>query len=337
MISLKGCSSSSLTTVMLSSVWRRLGVGSIELPIGACEITDQPPPPEPCPPPSGVGRASISGGLSTPVCYMDAPAIYRQNHGVRRTLLWSLLAVVAAVYLPVAVWGVSAGLDDASNLIWAFVIVPSFVGAGVILMVKRPGHPIGELLLACGIALWAIPTILEISTQVIFQRSEPRIGCGRRSGCSRPSPTWVSCFSPRCWLSSRRPISHARERRFLLAAWVVVAFPTLVMVSNRLMLTDELSFAGVSGIPSPLFVEALEPYGEAFDVLNTLGFSIVVGAIALLFMRYRSAPTRERKQIRWVLLAGVMAILLGSIGFVLPEFGVIPPPGHEFSVLMVSA
>ena len=102
---------------------------------------------------------------------MDAPAIYRQNHGVRRTLLWSLLAVVAAVYLPVAVWGVSAGLDDASNLIWAFVIVPSFVGAGVILMVKRPGHPIGELLLACGIALWAIPTILEISTQVIFQRS----------------------------------------------------------------------------------------------------------------------------------------------------------------------
>ena len=74
---------------------------------------------------------------------------------------------------------------------------------------------------------------------------------------------------------------HARERRFLLAAWVVVAFPTLVMVSNRLMLTDELSFAGVSGIPSPLFFEALEPYGEAFDALNTLGFSIVVGAIAL--------------------------------------------------------
>ena len=60
-----------------------------------------------------------------------------------------------------------------------------------------------------------------------------------------------------------------------------------------------------------------------------------MGAIALLFMRYRSAPTRERKQIRWVLLAGVMAILLGSIGFVLPEFGVIPPPGHEFSVLIV--
>ena len=91
----------------------------------------------------------------------------------------------------------------------------------------------------------------------------------------------------------------------------------------------------MSGIPSPLFVEALEPYGEAFDALNTRGYRSIVGAIALLFMRYRSAPTRERKQIRWVLLAGVMAILLGSIGFVLPEFGVIPPPGHEFSVLTV--
>ena len=37
---------------------------------------------------------------------------------------------------------------------------------------------------------------------------------------------------------------YAWERRFLLPIWVVVAFPTLMMISNRLILTDELSFAG---------------------------------------------------------------------------------------------
>ena len=140
-----------------------------------------------------------------------APAIYGQNRGVRRTLLWSLLAVVAAVYLPVAVWGVSAGLDDASNLIWAFVIVPSFVGAGVILMVKRPGHPIGELLLACGIALWGIPTILEIATQVIFRAlRSPGLDVG--GDVAVPDPHLCGCRALRHPAGSppRRPISVCR-------------------------------------------------------------------------------------------------------------------------------
>ena len=255
---------------------------------------------------------------------------------MRRAQLWWLLAVVAAVYLPIAVWGLGAGLDDASNVSWAFVMVPSVVGTGVILMVKRPGHPIGELLLACGIALWAIPTILEIPTQVIFERSGAQDWMWA-SIWAYQTLTYVGVvlFATLLALLPDGRFRHARERRFLLAVWVVVAFPTLMMISNRLMLTDALSFAGVSGIPSPVFVEALEPYGDAFDALNTLGYTIVVGAIALLFIRYRSAPARERKQIRWVLLAGVIAILLGSVAFVLPEFGVIPPPEHEFSVLTV--
>ncbi len=107
------------------------------------------------------------------------------------------------------------------------------------------------------------------------------------------------------------------------------------MISNQIILTGPLSFSGVSGIPSPLFVEGLEPFGQIFEALQSVGFLIFLGAVVLLFMRYRAAPTRERKQIRWVIFAGVMAILLGSIGFVLPEFGVIPPPEHAFSVLTV--
>jgi signal transduction histidine kinase len=251
-------------------------------------------------------------------------------------LLWSLLAVVTAVYVPVAIWGLSAGPNDPSNVVWAFVIVPSFVGTGVILMLKRPRHPIGELLLASGIVLWAIPTILEIPTVAIFERSGAQNWMwGSIWVFETLTNVGVVLFVTLLALLPDGRFRYARERRFLLSAWVVVAFPTLVMISNQFMVTGELSFAGVSGIPSPLFVAALEPYGQAFDALNALGYLIVVGAIALLFMRYRSAPIRERKQIRWVLLAGVMAILLGSIAFVLPEFGVIPPPEHDFSVLTV--
>ena len=268
--------------------------------------------------------------------HLDARSVYRQNRDVRRRLLWSLLAVVAAVYFPVAIWGLGAGYNDASNIAWAFVVVPLFVLAGVIVMIKRPGHPIGELLLLSGIALWAIPTILEIPTIVIFERSGAQDWMWAAMWAFQTlTGVGVVLFVTLLALLPDGRFRYARERRFLLTAWVVVAFPTLKMISNQVMLTGPLSFSGVSGIPSPLVVEGLEPFGQIFEALESVGFLIFLGAVALLFMRYRAAPTRERKQIRWVIFAGVMAILLGSIGFVLPEFGVIPPPQHEFSVLTV--
>lgn len=268
--------------------------------------------------------------------HLDARSVYRQNRDVRRRLLWSLLAVVAAVYFPVAIWGLGAGQNDVSTIVWAFVVVPLFVLAGVIVMIKRPGHPIGELLLLSGIALWAIPTILEIPTIVIFERSSAQDWMWAAMWAFQTlTSVGLVLFVTLVALLPDGRFRYARERRFLLSAWVVVAFPTLVMISNQTMLTSALSFSGVSGIPSPLVVEGLEPFGQIFEALETVGYLIFLGAVALLFMRYRAAPTRERKQIRWVIFAGVVAILLGSIGFVLPEFGVIPPPEHEFSVLTV--
>jgi signal transduction histidine kinase len=244
--------------------------------------------------------------------------------------------VVVAVYFPIAIWGLGAGYNDASNIVWAFVVVPLFVLAGVIVMIKRPGHPIGELLLLSGISLWAIPTILEIPTIVIFERSGAQDWMWAAMWAFQTvTGVGVVLFVTLLALLPDGRFRYVRERRFLLSAWVVVVFPTLVMISNQIMLTDALSFSGVSGIPSPLVVEGLKPFGQIFEALETVGYLIFLGAVALLFMRYRAAPTRERKQIRWVIFAGVMAILLGSIGFVLPEFGVIAPPEHEFSVLTV--
>jgi hypothetical protein len=122
---------------------------------------------------------------------------------------------------------------------------------------------------------------------------------------------------------------HARERRFLWAAWIVVVLPTLTMVSNELIVTSVSSFHGVAGIASPLFIEALRPYGPMLATLNTLGFAIFLGAIGLLFLRYHATSTRERKQIRWVLFAGFVVILVGVVPSMLAGLGVIPPPQNS--------
>lgn len=129
---------------------------------------------------------------------------------------------------------------------------------------------------------------------------------------------------------------YQRERRFILGVWIVVAFPTLVALSNEFVATSDFSFAGLGGIRNGLFIEALRQHGTAFALLNALAPVVFMGAIGLLFMRYHSTSTRERKQIRWVLFAGVVVILVGVLPSTLAGFGVIPP-AEDSSVQTVLA
>jgi signal transduction histidine kinase len=242
-----------------------------------------------------------------------------------RRWLWVLLAVASAIYVLAAAWALSTAPLNVNSVIWGLVMVPSLVVVGVFLMLKRPGHPIGELLALTGVVLFAVPTILEIWTEAAYRQSGPMDWMW--------APIWVSETLSNVGLVLAAtlvvllPDGHVRdprERRFLRSAWILGVVPTLVMLSNELMLAHELSFRGVAGIPSPLFIDVLEPLGPALDGLNTLASFIFLAAVALLFMRYRRAATRERKQIRWVLFAGVIAIFLALIPTVLSDLGVIP-------------
>jgi signal transduction histidine kinase len=266
---------------------------------------------------------------------MDAPRGDRQYRRVRRRSIWSLVAVVSAAYLAVAAVELTTGPVEVTAVIYTLV-APSMAVGGVFLLVKRPGHPIGELLVLTGLTVLVIPTIIESITVGIFERSGAEEWMW--------APVWVSqtlsnaglvlLITVLVLLPDGR-IRYPRERRCLVAAWIVVAFPTLAVVSNEFITTFEISFEALSGIRSRLFIDALEPYGALFATLNTLGPLIFLGAIALLFMRYRSAPDRERKQIRWVLFAGVVGILVGLIPLVLGELGVLPPLEHSSTVQAV--
>jgi signal transduction histidine kinase len=256
---------------------------------------------------------------------------------VRRRLLLLLVGTVSAIYLTVAAWALSTGQDELTGITYALV-APSFVVGGVFLLLKRPDHPIGELLLLCGIAYPMVSSIFEVPTQIIFQQS----GAQEWMWAS----IWVSQTSIMVGLVLGVAVvvllpdgrlRLARERRFLRAAWIVVVLPTLAMVSNELVVTSEASFRGVTGIASPLFIDALEPLGATFITLNALGYSIFLGAIALLFMRYQGTSTRERKQIRWVLFAGVVVIIVGLIPSTLADLGVIPPLANDATVEAVLA
>jgi signal transduction histidine kinase len=257
---------------------------------------------------------------------MDDRTRCDQYRRVRRRWIWLLLAVATVAYLAVAGRAMSIEPVTASTLAWAFVAVPPMVVGGAFLMLRRPGHPIGELLLLAGITFPVGLSIFEGLAGIASRESGARdwIWLSIWAGQTSSLLGLVLVVTLLALLPDGR-FRYARERRFLRIAWIVVVLPTLVMVSNEFMVTPGLAFSGVTGIASPLFVEALESLGPMLVSLNAIGYAIFLGATALLFMRYRAAPNRERKQIRWVLFAGVVAIVVGVIPWILGELGVIPP------------
>lgn len=266
---------------------------------------------------------------------MDVLRGDRQYRRVRRLWIWSLVAVVSATYLAVAAVELSTGPVEMTTVIYTLV-APSLALGGVFLLLKRPGHPIGELLVLTGLTTLVIPAIFEFITVGTFERSGAQEWMWAPVWASQTlNSAGVVLGSTLLVLLPDGRFRYPRERRFLVPAWIVVAFPTLAVVSNELIVTDGLSFAGLSGIRSQVFIEALEPYGPMLATLNTLASLISLGAIVLLFMRYRAAPDRERKQIRWVLFAGLVGILVGLVPLVLGELGVLPPLEHSLNLQAV--
>jgi signal transduction histidine kinase len=243
-------------------------------------------------------------------------------------MLLSLVGIVVAVYLAVFAWEVSARPVEVAGVIYA-LFAPALVVGGVFLLVRRPGHPIGELLLLCGIA-YLMSEIFGAPTNVLFRESGAQEWMWASIWLSQTSSlvALVLASAVVVLLPDGRP-RHARERRFLRIAWIVVVLPALVLVSNELVVPSEPPFPGVTGIPSPVFIAALERYGSMLVTLNALGASIFLVAIALLFVRYHASSVRERKQIRWVLFAGVVVILVGVAPSILAGLGVIPSPANS--------
>ena len=250
-------------------------------------------------------------------------------------MLLVLVGIVSPVYLALFASELSAGQVEVTELIYALV-VPSLVVGGLVLLLRRPGQAIGELLVLTGMAALVIPQIVESVTIGVFERSGAQAWMW--------APVWLSRTLVNVGLALATTLvvllpdgrfRYPRERRFIAGVWIVVAFPTLVVLSNQFVTTSEFSFEGLGGIRNGLFIEALQPYGPIFVSLDALTSTVFLGAIALLFLRYHAAATRERKQVRWVLFAGIVVVLVGVVPSILVDLGVVPPPNNSSTVQTV--
>ena len=239
-------------------------------------------------------------------------------------MLLLLVGIMSPAYLALFLVELSSGRADLPGLIYGLV-APALVVGGVVLLVKRPGHAIGELLVVTGMAGLVIPSVIEVATVAVFERSGPE------------EWMWAAVLLSRILISASIVLGAAlvivlpdgrfrypRERRYVAVASIVIVLPTLVLLSHDVVPTSVFSFDALSGMPSPLVVGALRPLGSVLVALDELAPLVFLGATALLFMRYRAAADREQKQIRWVLLAGCVEGILAVAPVILGGLGVIP-------------
>ncbi len=261
---------------------------------------------------------------------IDEPAGSGQNRLVRRRVLWVVVTAGAVVYVPLTIWGfVTWESVDLATVVWVAGLVPVMVGIGLFMMVKRPENPTGELAVWAGLATFLVPTITEIPTTIIYAESGAQgwMWAGMWLAMTSGVAGFILTMALVVALPNGRLLNR-RERYFIMASAPLVLIPTLTLFTSEFVYTHTQAFVGVDDVPSPLFVEALQPVGPAVIALGSLIYALFIWAVWLQVRRYRGAQERERKQVRWVLFGGVSAIGLGVFPSLLEALGVIDPLVH---------
>jgi len=244
----------------------------------------------------------------TPATRLARP---RRWPGVAAWALWAL----TMLGIPVIAWldqlSRQAGRPELAQLIPSAVVGPllgmvSATTVGAVLASRRPRHPVGWLLLACGLSAVASGVALAYAAYGLLARPG-----------ALPAAHAVARYWPATTIIGQTAIS-----------FVLLLTPTGSLPSPRWRWWARVTVAAASILLVALAVASgpLDPQYQAvggpFDLRGQGGVLLVVNQLALavttlavvvgagsLVVRFRRARGVERQQLRWVAWAAVLAVL----------------------------
>jgi hypothetical protein len=193
--------------------------------------------------------------------------------------------------------------------------------AGAVLVSRRPGHPVGWLLLAFGL----VPQALSAAAE-----GYARYGLLARPGTlpgaiplgTLASSTFVPGLSLLCFILLLTPTGSPPSARWRWFARVAAALPVVFLASWLLAVPQLEPDSPLASVRNPFAIPGLAGTGRAVAGVASPAIALtMVVAAASLVRRFRRSRGSERQRLRWLGLVAALAppVVLATAAAIVTE------------------
>ena len=231
-------------------------------------------------------------------------------------LAWSLgilcVALLAFTLLLLAFNRSPPGVDVYGPWVQETVVAVTFPALGLLILSRRPQHPIGWLFCVAGFAAGLDHFCGEYA--IYTQQAEPNSLPGGEISAWIVSWLWVPFNALLVYVALLFPDGRPPSKRWRPVVWLV-GIAVVVGVTVAALLP--VPVCNVCSIENPLGIEGLESVSDLIDPLIEAFWYGVLGlvAVASLYVRFRHAGGVERQQIKWLAYAASLVVLGTTLAY----------------------
>ena len=227
--------------------------------------------------------------------------------------LWILCGALLAFTLLLFAFNLShSDVDVYGPWVQETVVAVTFPALGLLILSRRPQHPIGWLF--CGAGLAAALDHFFGEYAIYALQSQPNSLPAGEVSAWIVSWLWVPFNALLVYVALLFPDGRPPSKRWRLVAWLV---GIAVVVGATVAALLPVPVCNVCSIENPLGIEGLESVSDLIDPLIEAFWYGVLGlvAVASLFLRYRRAGGMERQQIKWLAYAASLVVLGTTLAY----------------------
>ena len=241
------------------------------------------------------------------------PEFAQPSRSVGR-LAWGLAATILFVTIAVALWQLRQ--QPAGNVVQAFSvlttvgILPGFGVTGALILSHQPRHTVGRLMMLEGTLIFAWPIVTYYASLAAPPAQPSALFL---LGLWFVNWSWLWLIFPLLFVILYFPTGRLPSPRWRWLRTLGLGLVIYFMVVCALL--PEVNGPGEPvpwRVPNPIGIASLE---FSFPVWIALLLTLVVGSVASLFVRFRRADPVERSQLKWLLYAGGVFLVVYAGGF----------------------